>query len=526
MSALKLVLSCGLLVFSFFTFTYPAFAADSEPLTSKNYNYLIHGQTTIEGSMGHTAFCSILGWSPINGKEGKCSGYDSESGSPMVYKGLPTGGALGALGGTMVALYNNPPTSSVYYLANLGENMGLSIINPAYAQVGGSGQGILEPVLKLWTAIRNIVYLIFIFIFLVVGVMLMLRQKISPQAVISIQAALPSLVIGLILVTFSYFIAALLVDLMFVGLQLVVHIFSTAGLPRAFGEPADIAQKGNVIQLFGTAGFRNLGTIYSGSFEQIVNSLGGGVLATEGITGLLGTIGGGLAVGFTFWPLLLGGGAGLAAPFVIPVIIIIILLIALLIQMFRLLFGLIGSYIQILIFTIMGPLYILFGSIPGRSGAISSWMKGILANALVFPAVLGAFLFAGMVLGTDFKNFNTTLPMFGEVSSNFIKVLIAYGILLGTPSIPDMVRKALGVSGPQGFAQAAMGGFMAGVGVGRAGATKGWNTAMGSTNAMRAAYQDQSAKYAAGVPEVKSPTVRAEVGRFRRWWIERGAPHR
>src|SRR3989344_4417049 len=123
------------------------------------------------------------------------------------------------LGTTTMALYT-PPTSATLYLANLGESIGLSPKSALAQNVAGSGAGIIQPVIQLWQVIRNLAYLAFILVFLSVGFMIMFRSKINPQTVISVQAALPGLVIGLILITFSYFIAALIIDLAFVGVQL------------------------------------------------------------------------------------------------------------------------------------------------------------------------------------------------------------------------------------------------------------------------------------------------------------------
>lgn len=522
MSALKIIAGLWLITFSLFLQHLPVYAAE---LTKDKFNYFINGQTTIEGAIGHTVTCAVVGISLFN-KDG-CLGYDVKNKQPLVLDQLPHGGALGGIGSAIATLYTNPPASSTQYLANLGENIGLGP-KSAQAQVIGSGEGIVHPVLEIWKIIRNLTYLFFIAIFLVVGLMVMLRQKINPQTVISVQQALPSLVLGLILVTFSYFIASLLIDLTFVGIQLVTQIFTTGSLANSsyLGSNEQIkalASNANVFQLFAASGinWNNLSSVSEGIGGKLPQTFG--VLAYL-IPATAGAIIGGLLAG-PVGGTVIGGAIGAAAPnIIIPTLVIIILLIALFIQMFRLLFGLLGTYIQILIFTIAGPLYILIGSIPGRGGVIGMWWKGLLANALVFPAVFAAFLFAGFILGPIAKSSwgNTTLPFFGGIDGSFMRALIAFGILLGIPAIPEMVRGAFGVKGPQGFAQTALGGFMAGVGVGRSAMGAGYRRVAG--NYIRAQEQNQKLQVEKNVPSVNKIDIGPEWVRelIRRGWLPRG----
>lgn len=496
MSALKIVIDLWFIVISFFLLSSPTWAV--EDLKSSNFNYFIHGQTTIEGSIGHAFFCSVLRTSPFN--DHKCSGYKADGGKAVV--GVFTdGGALGVVGNTMVALYDNHPTSSTYYLADLGQKVGILPV-PAYAQVGGSGRNIIQPVFQIWEATRNLAYLAFTLVFIVVGLMIMLKQKINPQTVISAQQALPALVIGLILVTFSYFMAALLVDLAFISTQLIIQLLTIPGMPNSLGSNLkELADNSNVIQLFATSAFNgaNAGVTFSATRDQIVNFLGGSTMGgsfARIIPAIIGAIAGLFVLGP--WGAAIGGAlGGIGTDVLIPTFVIIILILALMIQAFRLLFALIGCYIQILIYTLAGPLYILAGSLPGKGNLIASWIKGILANALVFPVVFGGFVLAGIILGNP-NNMGSTLPMLGGLDSVFIKVLIAYGILLGLPALPGMVTKAFGVQGQPAFGQAAIGGAMAGFGLGRLTATQGWNRLSGPAERLVEARRKLETEYAAG----------------------------
>lgn len=387
----------------------------------------------------------------------------------------PGGGALMGLAYITASLYN-PPISSYEYLASIGENMGVSI-KPAYAQqVTGSGDGVIRPVLKLWQVIRNLAYLVFIVIFIVIGFMIMFRQKISQQAVVTAQAALPGLVIGLLLVTFSYFIAALVVDLAFVGMKLVAEVFIRA-VPNSMGSPDQLrtmADNSSLFELIGSA----QGIVWqnSGDLSKAISDTAGftnmspALLIIPAIIGVIVA----LLLGPVGWLAAaagVGGGLGLLVGLnigtVIGTLISLILIIGLFIQMFKLLFSLLGTYIQILVATISGPFIILISSIPGKSSGIGGWLKGLVANALVFPAVFAAFLFAGLILATPNGDWKVSPPFFGGLTVDVLKFLLAYGILLGTPSIPDAVRGAFGIKPQQGgFMQAALAGFTGGASLG------------------------------------------------------------
>lgn len=432
--------------------------AGGEQITQKNYRAPQNANYTIL-NLEHSIFCELAGTSPVD----KCIGLGKDK-KISLYDQVPGGGALGGLTTFMIAMYQ-PPTSTAQYLAHLGENLGF--VKPAYAQVGGSGAGIIEPIRALWLVTRNLAYIAFIIVFIVVGFMIMFRARINPQTVIGIQQALPGLILGLILVTFSYFIAALLIDLAFVGIQVVGQIFLRAG-NNALDTEA-LARSSNVFNLFvSTIRPENIPEVAGGVVGTLFSAGGGGAggaavfLIPAVIGGIVGTVlapGVGTAIG------VLGGAA---APAILGLIVPLILILAIIIQFFRLLFGLITSYISLLVTTIVGPFIILFASIPGRSGVLGLWWKSLLGNALVFPAVFAAFMFAGLILGLDPKAFNASPPLFGGLSTELLRLILAYGIILGTPAIPGMVRRAIGVPELGGIPQAAIGGFMVGAQAGGA----------------------------------------------------------
>ena len=68
-------------------------------------------------------------------------------------------------------------------------------------------------ILGLWKQLRNLSYVFFVLMLVIFGFMVMFRYKIDPQTVITVQAALPRIVINLLLITFSFPIGALALKL-------------------------------------------------------------------------------------------------------------------------------------------------------------------------------------------------------------------------------------------------------------------------------------------------------------------------
>jgi hypothetical protein len=132
------------------------------------------------------------------------------------------GTAIGMTGLAFGAVYANPPASGVDYLAYLGEK--INIVPQAYAQ-GGVGFERMRHFLPVWEAFRNLAYAFLVIIIVFVGFAIMFRVKISPQAIISLQSALPKIILSLILITFSYAIVGFMIDIMMLVSNLIISVF-------------------------------------------------------------------------------------------------------------------------------------------------------------------------------------------------------------------------------------------------------------------------------------------------------------
>ena len=119
-------------------------------------------------------------------------------------------GLTDTLGDYIAYMYSTPPASTEVFIADLLDSA--NIVEPAYAQ--GLGFASLTPILGAWKIFRNVSYFFFIIAFLAIGFMIMFRQKIGGQTVVTAQQALPRIIISLLAVTFSFAIAGFLIDIM------------------------------------------------------------------------------------------------------------------------------------------------------------------------------------------------------------------------------------------------------------------------------------------------------------------------
>ena len=140
-------------------------------------------------------------------------------------------GVLGVQRDFVALLYNNQ-ISGREYVADILDNIGVPSVSRAYAQStgGGTGYNAMKPFLEFWKVFRNLAYSLYIIMFVVVGIMIMLRTKVNAQTIITIQTALPNLLITLLLITFSYAIVGFMIDIMYFLIYFIVYLISTTGI--------------------------------------------------------------------------------------------------------------------------------------------------------------------------------------------------------------------------------------------------------------------------------------------------------
>lgn len=278
-------------------------------------------------------------------------------------------GSIHIMGSTLAQFISTKPASSEEYFASLFQNIGLPINRPVYAQNAGIGYDALKPILTIWRSFRNLAYLLYVLLFVVIGFMIMMRRKIDPQTVISIQTALPRLVVTLILITFSYAIAGLAIDLMYVAIYIPAHLLSSpAG--DVFKNAEDVTHilfNNNLVSLIMPMNAVDLTEAPSEAFSEIVGSLIG--FSLEGWDGMDGS---------KLVKLFMGG--------------------MMLYSMFKLYITLGVGFFKIILSVVFAPIQIMLNVIPG-SDAFSKWIRGLISNVAMFPAVAIIFMIAAALMG-------------------------------------------------------------------------------------------------------------------------------
>jgi len=430
------------------------------PNTAENVPPNLHNwvQTLMIDTMSALS-CQLSGIDPTN-PNAECLGVDQKTGKiGYVENG---GGLVGVLSYGIASFYNLPVGSSDYtkYLAQ-----NFSIIKPSFAQTPNAcsdeDPGIcgLRPFVKIWAAARDIVYMLFVLIFIVIGLAIMFRVHIDPRTVMTIQNQIPKLITGIILVTFSFAIAGLLIDVMYIVSYLFYNVLFNVGQNFAGTNSVNLGnlnplflQNQNPLSAMNSNGalFTDTAGGIAGALADVVRQFIGIhgtslIIGSDPISGLsrllsnpldpnvsvvdriidlvsFGAATGATAQAVTIIPTnfqLFGFGSDAAKLVIAPLaftafftlienvlrnwlpffLVYIIVLIALIFVLVRLWFTLLMAYINILIDVIFAPFWLLAGLIPGGKAGFGFWLKDIISNLAAFPVAIGMLL-----LGQIFSN--------------------------------------------------------------------------------------------------------------------------
>lgn len=291
----------------------------------------------------------------------KLTGYVNEEGVPL------KNGLLMEQSRYLAMFYEYQPGSTEYF-ADLLDNIGVPSISRAYAQ--GTGYSAMSNFLPFWKVFRNLAYSLYIIMFVVVGIMIMLRTKVNAQTIITIQTALPNLLITLLLITFSYAIVGFMIDLMYFLIYFVVYLLSSIDV---ISTPTKAISRLLSYSAWSVI-FEGRNAIIESvqiAINQALSGLGTGALDAAGKLGAA-----------LSW---LGLGYLLAAVW-------------LAVSMLKLMWVLMKCYFMLLVQTITAPVQILLNAVPG-SKAFSDWLKETASYLLPFPVVASMFIFAAVLIG-------------------------------------------------------------------------------------------------------------------------------
>lgn len=366
------------------------------------------------------------------------------------------GGGVFALAGITNNFLYVKPVSGVMYLASVAENMGFPT---AYAQEGGFGfTTALQPILSVWAAARNAAYALMTLAVVVLAFMIMFRMKISPQASVTVMSAIPRVIIGLLLITFSFAIAGFVIDMSYVIQGIIAALLRSSNL-ISNGITGDNGW--TVIDVFNQMNNIRDGIVGYGliimAYVFVLAVGAGGLVAL--VTGLVG-----------------GGVAAL--------IIIAIALILFLIAAVRIFWIMLRTYVLILFHVIALP-FAALGYVASPSGNMfTALLRSLIGNASVFVTITVTTMFAHLVFWNmvggaaligrlqAFPLFNPYrsaavgfpaggggMPGFGATDMSSLAIFIGLVILLMGPSIANNV-KSLIISGRparEGFSMAGAG---------------------------------------------------------------------
>ncbi len=380
----------------------------------------------IPGNLTYGALCSLSGW--------PCSKDED------IQRIFQQSSVLNQTGNLIASLYTNPPANTGIWLADTFVNLG--VFPKAYAQQG-LGFNALYPLLSLWKSMRNVAYAVLIIILLVLGLMIMFRAKIDPRTVISVQAALPRIVVTLILITFSYPIAGLLIDLMYVFLFLGIRLIAGSVYLGLTPEQiqAQFASGGGLQWLF-----------YTIPNSTWVAGIGGALLSAVFVLFSVGKLAGTAIATFLSKNLATRFGGNLLGSFgLTSALLLLLTIIVFLFAWLRIFFILLNSYINIIITVIFAPILLLGHAFPGQNQfQFESWVRNLVANLSVFPSI------AVLLLVTDavqqkFQPDNQVLlepfwkpPLLPFFGAEVMQILIPLGFALAIPQLALTIKNLFG----------------------------------------------------------------------------------
>ncbi|MBW7953884.1 MAG: hypothetical protein QY330_01560 [Candidatus Dojkabacteria bacterium] len=366
-----------------------------------------------------------------------------------------TASAMGNVTGIIASMYESRPSSAIIWAQDQVNMIAGydSILVQAQDTTYSPGIGfeLMRPILGFWTWARNIAYSFFIIILIIVAFLILFRQQLGGQTMVTIANSLPSILVSLALVTFSYPLSAIFIDIITVGTNFTFSVMVGAEGSPGF-EYFDQNQKSELqpddpkTSIWGVWEATQWNTCVGSNADSCgVNRL---------IPDLPETNMSWIAESIRL--LVPAGGEGNPTNILVSLLIAITALGA----AFKLMLALLNNYIILTTFPIFSPFVFLTAAIPSGGGpispVISNYFKMLLASALVFIAIYAILLFL-IVLSVSFDqefsgagNAVWQPPLLGysdaAVGGGLFKTITVFGIFLYLPSIPDLIKDNLGVA--------------------------------------------------------------------------------
>lgn len=384
--------------------------------------------------------------------------YGPETLQAYLYQTSPIGQVTSASG----ELFINRPSSAVAwfdfeYNKVVGNNYAFAQTpNQSSFYSPGSGFSLLQPVAGFWAISRNVAYVFFIVIIMIIGVLIVLRRNVDGQTPITLFNAIPNLILSLVLITFSYPICAIFVDIIPVGTNLVQSILlASPGAPgynTIWNDPQSNPSRNvlqpddpemGVWQVFNTAKIQLCAPNQTGQCNLSVlipENLGVGNPAASIVSVILQGV----------------EGVGL-----LNSLVNIVIGFATFSASIKLFMTLIKSYVTLTLSPIVAPWYFFIAALPSNTTAtIWDFLKVNLSASLTFVSVYAVLLFIIVFYTIDAtSSLSWTPPLIGydsnfAVNTGLVKAVVCFGLFLVTPTIPEFIDKLIGVPDSSVFGQA------------------------------------------------------------------------
>ncbi len=295
-------------------------------------------------------------------------------------------------------LNNEPPPTNLAYFWNK-QIEDVPFAGRAYAAEPTYSGLFLDITYELWLISRNVALGLLAIVGIVVGIMIMTRKRISAQATVTMQYALPRLIIGLILIVFSYAIGASMASFAW-ALQ-----GSAASIVDAIARDTTTVNEAIVLSQYGVG-------LQAVLLIAVVFALG-------------------------------------ASP--ITAVVLVVTLVAMLILYIMAYIKLLIVYFKLILAIIISPFAFLMGSIPGHEDNTTNWFKkvvaymlGILAIRVVinFTQIIATFIILEM--GSNWQA--GLIPFVGGigvfVGSLIVSMVLIYGYNEAR-RVPDKIMNAI-----------------------------------------------------------------------------------
>ncbi len=367
---------------------------------------------------------------------------------------------FGFMSNLIIIPYANPPASGIAWVSDGLQKAGFI---PKTMAAEGIGFAAIKPFSNLWKIFRDLSYMLLVIVLIAIGFMIMFRAKINPQTVISVENALPKIVISLILITFSFAIAGFMIDMMYVLIILIISILSkntdvhidvqtyqnallNGDLKFLFSKLGNIWGIGDALLSFMPTFGIIIFNVITGIVLYFVLGLipGVGPILTGNVAdGAWGKWSEALLALVSAWPrMLIAGALGF---FVVPLLISIFVWFTVVFLFFRITFLLFKSYVEIILFIIFAPILLLFEAIPGKN-AFSWWLKNLLGDLISFPLVVLFMMIATILIESSSNGGNVwNPPLLPQMGSAQFGTLIGIGVMFLIPDFIKLIKEAIGL---------------------------------------------------------------------------------